>query len=30
MSQRKESILGPFFFLLFLIVAMNVWGYFRP
>jgi hypothetical protein len=29
MDRREDSsILGPFLFMLFLIVALNVWGYF--
>ena len=30
MDRREErsSILGPFLFMLFLIVALNLWGYF--
>jgi hypothetical protein len=30
MDRREErgSIIGPFLFMLFLIVALNVWGYF--
>lgn len=26
--RRQDSILGPFLAVLFLIVALNVWGYF--
>jgi hypothetical protein len=26
--QRQESIVGPFLFLLLVIVALNMWGYF--
>ena len=27
-TRQRSSILGPFLFMLFLIVALNVWGYF--
>ena len=27
-SERESSMIGPFFFMLFFIVALNAWSYF--